>query len=277
MTDTQDMPEGEEAPAPASDKETETVHRLQPISEETELLYELVGNPHLLAVMMMVGASALLPVPFLDDVAKSYLERRMLRTIAEKEGMVLSPQEVERLTQEPPKGCCLVGCLGNVVVYPVKRLLRKVLFFLEIKRSMDQASTALAEGWLFWLALRRGFWSPGRDLAEADRLRNVIEGSCHSQGVKPLEMALRHAFAGAKGTLKQLAQRFAGKSLQDKAQLEAAVREIEAEEGETLVKLSKKLKEALSGLSEGYLQRFAEEFEKQMEQACQRPLEPAEP
>lgn len=236
-------------------------------SEETALLYDLVGDPHLLAIMVMVGASALLPVPFLDDVAKGYLERRMLRTIASKEAMTLTSEEVDRLTQEPSKGCCLVGCLTGAVIYPVKRLLRKLLFFLEIKRSMDQASTALAESWLFWLALRRGFWSPGRDIAEADRLRTVIEAACNSQGVKPLETALRHAFGGAKGTLKELAARFGGKTLSDKAQLEAAVRSLETEEGERLAKLSKSLKAALSEVGESYLRRFAEEFERQMEQA----------
>jgi hypothetical protein len=248
---------------------------LQPVSEETALLYELIGDGHLLTVVVLVGASALLPVPFLDDFAKAYLERRMLRTIAEREKMKLTSEEVERLTQEPPKGCCMMGCLGKALFFPIKKILRKILFFLEIKRSMDQSSTALAEAWLFALALRRGLWSPGRDIAEADLLREVIDASCQCQGVKPLETAFGHAFRGAKDTLMDFAGRFTGKDVDDKEQMDAAMNKLQSEERERLVKLSKSLNEALSEVGEVYLQSFAKEFEKQLELAQSRPRPPA--
>jgi hypothetical protein len=247
---------------------------LQPVSEETQLLYELVGDAHLLTVVVLIGASALLPVPFLDDVAKAYLERRMLRTIAEGEKLTLAPEEIDRLTKEPPKGCCMLGCLGKAVIYPIKRIIRKILFFLEIKRAVDQSSTALAEAWLFALALRRGLWSSGRDIAESDRLREVIEASCQSQGVKPLETAFHHAFRGAKDTLMDFASRFVGKADDNKEQLDAAVKKLEIEEGERLANLSTSLKKALSEVGEVYLRRFAEQFEKQMEEARTRPPTP---
>lgn len=256
---------------------------LQPISEETQLLYELVGDAHLLTVIVLVGASALLPVPFLDDYAKSYLERRMLKAIAKREGMTLTSEELERLTVTPEtdRGCCL-GCLGKAVVYPIKKivfypikkLLRKVFFFLEIKRSMDQSSTALAEAWLFALALRRGFWSPGRDIAQADQLRDVVDSACNSQGVKPLETAFGHAFQGAKDTLLDFAGRFTGKNVGDREKMDQAMSRLEEEESEKLDSLSRKLREALSEVGEVYLQRFAEEFEKQLEEARTRPSSP---
>jgi hypothetical protein len=242
-----------------------------PISEETRILYELVGDGHILTVVVLIGASALLPVPFLDDVAKAYLERRLARTIAEGEGLTLSAQEVERLTLEPAKGCCMWGCLGKIVIYPIKRLIRKILFFLEIKRAVDQSSTALAEAWLLTLAMRRGLWSTGRDISETDRLREVIDVSCQSHGVKPLETAFAHAFRGAKDTLMDFAGRFTGKLDDDKEKLDAAVRKLELEEGERLARLSKRLKEALSEVGEVYLQGFACEFERQMETARSRP------
>lgn len=272
-------PEPVEAPqaVPASPAEPAPpkTSGLQPISEETQLLYELVGDAHLLTVIVLVGASALLPVPFLDDVAKVYLERRMLRALARREGMTLSSQELERLTVQPEGGCCMLGCLGKVVIYPIKKLLRKVLFFLEIKRSMDQSSTALAEAWLFSLALRRGFWSPGRDIASADQLREVIDASCNSHGVKPLETAFNHAFQGAKDTMVELAGRFTGKNVGDREKMDQAMSKLEAEESEKLDGLSRKLKEALSEVGEGYLQRFAREFETQLEEARTRPARPA--
>lgn len=257
-------PEGAPGPERESVK-TPTSASGQP--DETAILHGLIGDPHILTVVVLVGASALLPVPFLDDVAKGYLERRLIRTIAEGEGLSLTSQEVDRLTKEPPKGCCALGCLGKAVLYPVKKLLRKILFFLEIKRSVDQSSTALAEAWLLTLALRRGLWSPGRPLEQADRLREVIEAACRSHGVKPLETAFSHTFRGAKDTLLEFARRFTGQVDDDKARLDAAVARLEAEERERLAGLSGKLKEALSGVSEAYLLRFAKEFERQFDQS----------
>ena len=46
------------------------------VTEETELLYQVIKDHHLLAPVVMIGASALIPIPFLDEVAKEYLEKR---------------------------------------------------------------------------------------------------------------------------------------------------------------------------------------------------------
>lgn len=239
--------------------------KLQPLTQETALLYELIGDRHLLTVVVMIGASALIPVPFLDDVAKGYLERRLLRAIARREKVVLTSAEVDRLTKEGPDGCFMLGCLGNAVLYPVKKILRKIFFFLEVKRTVDQSSRALAEAWLFSLALRRGLWGTGRKIEEADVLRMVIDSACDSQGVKPLEMAFQQVFQSAKSTVADFVSRFTGKRGDDKAKLDAALSKLEAEESERLDGLAAKLREAMGGLGEDYLQRFAEGFEKQLE------------
>lgn len=253
----------------------------QALSEEMALLYEIIGDGHLLTLVVLTGATPLIPVPFLDDVAKGYLERRLLRSLAEAQQMKLSSEEVDRFTYEVPKGCCAMGCLGKavrkVIFYPIKKIVRKIFFFLEIKRAIDLSSLALAESWLFALALRRGFWSPGRDPAEADRLREVIEAACRGQGVKPLEAAFQGVFAGAKSTFFDFARRFTGRPDDSKEKLDAAVDKLEQEEKEMLARLSAKLKEAISGVSEGYLQRFAEGFEKELERAMARPADQKPP
>jgi hypothetical protein len=273
------MPDHDEPSAPPartpSPSPPESGGGPQPISEETQLLYELIGDRHVLTVIVLVGASALIPVPFLDDVAKGYLERRLLRAVADNEKMPLSSEEVGRLTLEPSEGCCLMGCLGNLVLYPIKKILRKIFFFLEVKRTIDQSSTALAEAWLFALALRRRLWSPGRDLAEADLLREVIDASCCSQGVKPLELAVSQAFQGAKSTMIDIAGRFSGRRGDSKDKLEAALRQFEVDESERLAGLSERLSDAVSGMSEGYLQRFAEGFEKGLQEARERSPRPS--
>ena len=158
------------------------------------MLYELVKDSSLLTPVVLIGASALVPVPFLDDFAKAYLEKRLFRLLAEKEGLELSKEEQSHLTQHSGSSCCLVGCLGSALIYPFKKILRKVFFFLEIKRSVDQSTTALAQAYLFRLTLRKDLWRPGGPVESADVVREAILAACHSQGVKPLEDARQVSF-----------------------------------------------------------------------------------
>lgn len=244
---------------------------LESNNEEISLLYELLSDRDRLTSIILVGASAMIPVPFLDDWAKSFLERRSFRLGAERENFKLSSEEADRLVQEPPSGCCLVGCLGKALIYPIKKLIRKILFFLEIKRAVDQSTNALAENWLLSLALRRGLWKPGGELAQADLLREVIEKTCTAQGVKPLELAFQGAFQGAKGTLFDFANRFIGKTDQSKEELAATVDLFKQEEADQIAKLTQKLQKEVSAISDSYLRRFAQGFEKELQIAMSTP------
>lgn len=239
--------------------------------EEIALLYELLGDRDRLTTVILVGASAMIPVPFLDDFAKGYLERRLFRIGAERESLTLSSEEADRLVQEPPSGCCLTGCLGKALIYPIKRLIRKLLFFLEIKRAVDQSTNALAESWLFSLALRRGLWAPGGDPAQADLMRQTIEKTCAAQGVKPLELAISGAFQGAKGTLFNFANRFIGKGGESKEELLATVDQFKKEEADQISKLTQKLQKEIEGISDAYLRRFAQGFETELQIAMTTP------
>lgn len=240
---------------------------------ETELLYRLIRDTHLLTPVVLIGASAMIPVPFVDDLAKAYLEKRLFQELAQREGFKLSKEEQSRLTQEPSSGCCALGCLGSAFLYPIKRLLRKVFFFLEIKRAVDQSTTALAQAWLFELTLNRGLWQPGGNPASCDQVRTAIREACHSQGVKPLETAISHAFRGAKGTLMEFARNFAGKATSDETKMAEAVADLEREEQEQLEGLTQKLSDSLGEVSDGYLERFAVTFEEHLAQELAKPLQ----
>ncbi|MFA5503897.1 MAG: hypothetical protein WC314_21420 [Vulcanimicrobiota bacterium] len=240
-------------------------------SEETELLYQVVRDHHLLAPVVMIGASALIPVPFLDDVAKEYLEKRLFRDIAAKEGLVLSKEEQKHLTQEKNGGCCALGCLGSALIYPLKKLLRKILYFLEIKRSVDQATTALAQAWLFELTLRRKLWVPGGEIESCHKVRRAIREACTSHGVKPLELAVKQAFSGAKGTMLDLAGRFSRETASNEDTIAQTVDQLESEQEENLKGITRKLSESLNDISESYLVRFGVTFEKHLAEEMARP------
>jgi hypothetical protein len=237
-------------------------------TEETELLHETIGDTDLLTSVVLIGASALIPLPFIDDIAKNFFEKRLVRTIVEREGLEIHREEAATLTQEPKSGCCALGCLSSAILYPIKKILRKVFFFLEIKRAIDQSTQALAQAWLFRLTLRRDLWRPSGDVMQADQLRQAIRAACHSQGVKPLETALRHGFEGAKGVFTDFASRFtskfSGRTDADEKEMEKAVETIESEKKEELSGLNARLTSSVNEISGPYLERFAKTFEEQL-------------
>jgi hypothetical protein len=247
-------------------------------TEEAEVLQELIKDPHLLTPIVLIGASALIPVPFLDDVAKEYLEKYLFGLIAEKEGLEPSKDEKYHLTQEPSEGgCCALGCMGSAILYPIKKLLRKLFFFLEIKRAVDQSTTALAHAYLFKLCVQRDLWKPGLDIEESHFVRKAIVTACQDQGVKPLETAARHGFEGTKGLFFELAAKFSKKTGTDEKDMAKAVDSLEKEESQSLAGLTQNLSDSLGEVSDSYLVRFASTFEKQLVQERSKPKDPTEP
>ncbi len=235
------------------------------ISEETRLLYDLIGDTTLLTPVVLIGASAMIPVPFLDDVAKKYLEKRLFRLIAQKEHRELNKEELSALVEEPSKGCFAVGCFLNVLIYPIKKILRKLFFFLEVKRAVDQATTALAKAWLFQLAFRRTLWEPGAGAESASRLREIMNTACEGQGVRPLEVAISHAFEETKGSLSEFAAKFTKKKPSTEEEVEKVLETLEKDQEKELAGFTRKLTESLDELKGGYLETFAGRFEKDME------------
>lgn len=242
-------------------------------SEEADSLYDLVKDTTVLSQVVMIGASALVPIPFLDDVAKAYLEKSLFSTLAERSGLSLSKEEKYHLTQDTQgKGCWAFGCLGSAFLYPVKRLLRKVFFFLEVKRCVDQSTTALAQAYLFKLALKRGLWKPNSGVADSECVRRAIVATCHSQGVKPLETSIRHAFEGTKGLFRDFATKFvSAQTGTDESKIEKALVGIEKQETAELEGLTQKLATSLESVSDSYLAKFAASFENQLRLERQTP------
>src|SRR5438045_2824658 len=111
------------------------------------------GQRGLVAHAVLVGLTPLIPVPVVDDLAKNYFRRRLVRGLAAASGRALSDAEFAALLKERERGC-LRGCLTAVVVYPLKATFRKVFYFLEWKRAVDLASRTYHFGYLVGYALR---------------------------------------------------------------------------------------------------------------------------
>ena len=211
----------------------------------------------LLQDAVVVGLTALIPVPLVDDLAGSAMRRRLLRAVLAAEGASLEEPALEALANAPGRGC-LLGCPLAVVAYPLKRLFRKVFFFLEIKRSIDLASTSWHFGWLVQGLLRDGYGVPNDPVAAA-ALRTAITATLAEVGVKPVERAFRGVLRGSSGILRAAGARLGRTVLRtDRSpqHVEAAVVSLEAEEQATLGRLADQLLRAIDALPSEHFDRL---------------------
>jgi hypothetical protein len=146
---------------------------------------------------VLVGLTPLIPLPFVDDLARVALRRRLVRAVAAEEGVEMCAAVVEALSGEPSGGC--LGALPRLLLYPVKKIFRKIFFFLEVKRAVDLVSTSWHYGWLLQVALREG--RLGAEPMGAAHVRAQIESLLDETSVEPVERALRETLRGSRAIL----------------------------------------------------------------------------
>ena len=144
----------------------------------------------------LVGLTPIIPVPFLDDVVKAYIERRMTRDLARRRAVDLDDDAVRAIAEGP--GDSIFGAIGRgALLLPVKLFFRKVFVFLEVKRGADAASTCFHRGLMLDMLLARGALrerSPAEVRAAIDR---VLAGLTTS----PVTVAFRRSFESSKDLL----------------------------------------------------------------------------
>ncbi|HUG55009.1 MAG TPA: hypothetical protein VMR21_15465, partial [Vicinamibacteria bacterium] len=158
---------------------------------------------------------------------------------------------------EPGRGC-LLGCPVAVFVYPLKKLFRKIFYFLEVKRAVDLASTSWHFGWLLQGLLREG-WSVPSEAAGAAALRAGLMESLREVGVTPRERAFRGVLRGSTGVMRAVAERLGrvvGRSGRTPEGAEAAVASMEAEESDSIGGLADELLRALDAVPQEHFDRL---------------------
>ena len=86
------------------------------------------------------GLATLIPLPLVDSLIESYFRRRMVRNIAKRRQVRLPDPIYQHMTRE--------GCnWGAVLLWPItllwkflKKLSRKILYFLTVKEATDKLS-----------------------------------------------------------------------------------------------------------------------------------------
>lgn len=122
----------------------------------------------------LAGLSVLVPAPFVDDALEGYFRKRMPRRIAAARGRTL-PDEVEAELREEGSGwgAALLRMPVTLTVGLVKRISRKVLYFLTVKAATDALSHYWHRAFLLDHALAAGHLE---NAASARIARRAMDG-----------------------------------------------------------------------------------------------------
>lgn len=174
-------------------------------------------NNRLITYTVLVGLTPLIPLPIFDDLVKSFFYRSLIRSLASAHQISLSEPEVNALTEEP-NGGCVIGCLSWVIKtlffdYLLKRVIRKVLFFLEWQRAIDLVTHTYYAGHLLEHAFQEKWYTPG-DVSRAARLREAIEESCAGANMRLVKSIVQGSFEQSRQIILAAAQQISD-SLKD--------------------------------------------------------------
>ncbi|HVS02506.1 MAG TPA: hypothetical protein VMT16_07030 [Thermoanaerobaculia bacterium] len=175
---------------------------------------------------LLAGLAPLLPVPFVDDIAVAAMRRRLVSRLASQAGIRLLPHQL-RLLAGGGRGRSCGWLLAAAILYPVKKVLRKLLYFLAVKEAIDTLSLVFHQGYLLHGALARsGFPRDGTPPADAEveRVRQAVFGTLGALDTRPLGRVLRGVFRSSSrlvvGTLRWVGRRLGGR--QTLGEIEAA-------------------------------------------------------
>ena len=123
----------------------------------------------------LAGIAVLVPIPLIDWVLEMIFRRRMLSRIAARHGRMVSPEVQQVINQESRRSCW--GCLWwpfTAVYSLLKRLSRKILYFLTIKEASDQVSYYWHRAFLLNYMLAEGHLDTPEQAMLARRVMNDL-------------------------------------------------------------------------------------------------------
>jgi hypothetical protein len=207
---------------------------------------------------VLTGLTPLIPIPVLDDLVKTYFQRRMVRQLAALHGYAMGPGDIEILADERGSGC-LMGCLGTTLALPLKLIFRKVFFFLEWKRAVDTVSRNFYHGYLIDCALDRRWCGPLGPKAVPE-VRAAIDAVLNRFDTRLLEHAVHATFRQSKAVLKSAA-RLLERSLRavvgtNRQQVERAIELVEPVEEREIAGVVGQLESAIGGLPQDHFERL---------------------
>ena len=136
---------------------------------------------------LLAGMCPLLPVPFVDDVALGRVRRRMVFRIAGSADLALTRTEAKRLAG-PRRSWGCGRLAAKAILYPVKKVFRKVIYVFAIKEAIDTLSETFHRGYLLHAIAARGMLGPGRpDPERLEAVAAAVDETVDALDTRPLE------------------------------------------------------------------------------------------
>ena len=203
---------------------------------------------------VLVGLTPLIPVPVLDELAKSYFRKRLVRALAASHRRSLSEEDLSALVSEK-EGGCLRGCLVTVIY-------RTDFYFHDVKPAVDLASRTYHFGYLVGYAMqRRAGGESILDLRRAVDVSEAIQAVCREAPIKPVEGAIggtfRQSHRGLRAAANLLAgslRRVAGRSRAE--QVAEAIERVEPEEERELEPIVTRMQSSIAAVPEDHFARL---------------------
>ncbi len=154
----------------------------------------------------LCGLAPLIPVPFVDDAARGWVRRRMVRKLAEQHHLKLWDEEIAALCDEPA-GDLIKGAVKSVATAPLRFFLRRAFVILRGKRILDDASECYHRGWLCEVTFARGWCRPVGP-HDARAVRGAIDEVLRDAPVasSPVTTAIRTAFARSRAAIPKIVE-----------------------------------------------------------------------
>ncbi len=139
-------------------------------------------------IAALSGAASLLPIPFVDDKIRTHLHAQMFRTLAARKGKSLDNDAVAVLLGKEKRS--LLGAAGKfAILYPVKRIFRRIFGVLALNDAASEVSKTYHLGFLFMTALS----DDADETHSMGEIRAAIDATLTAVDTRPV----RHLFQGA--------------------------------------------------------------------------------
>lgn len=175
----------------------------------------------------LAGLSVLIPVPFVDDAFEGYFRRRIPGAVARSRGRALPAEVRAALDEEDAAGRS--GCATlplRLTLGLLKRLSRKLLYFLTVKTATDRLSHYWYRAFLLDHMLAAGHLNDPATARAAHRAMEQVLAATAG----PLPQVARQMVASSRNVWSALRLARAGKESEEvrevRAQLEARWGEI---------------------------------------------------
>ena len=183
---------------------------------------------------LFAGVCPLIPVPWVDDFVLARVRRAAFRRLFRQGGAEPTSFQLAELTAD--RSSWLRGCFAGLVLYPIKRIFRKIIFVFTLKDCVDAASRTFHQLWLVrhlvadWQA---GPAEVAGGVAAFARLKRALDRTLAETDPRPVEQIFKHAFRQGRKRILQVAAAL-GRAIRRargrKAREEAVDRLVEAAE-----------------------------------------------